>query len=167
MEPFQAQHFDLNRPHRGQMASASALRLCLEGSTLVRAPVPGGGEKGDGEEEEEPAALRCIPQVRGAGGMCVCVYVCGGGYSYIILGGGKKRGGPEDDPKNKLDLIGSRRLLLGWIGVGPWVVRGGGRGKGGGRRQGSGGGGGGWHVCLLASSLAWAGLCFYGAWPWL
>ncbi|TFJ88391.1 hypothetical protein NSK_000740 [Nannochloropsis salina CCMP1776] len=39
LEPFQAVHFDMHRPHRGQMATAMNLRLLLEGSAVVRPAV--------------------------------------------------------------------------------------------------------------------------------
>jgi len=53
-EPYQSVHFDICRPHRGQMASPSNLSLCLEGSSLVNT------RKAD---KHDPKAFRCIPQV--------------------------------------------------------------------------------------------------------
>jgi hypothetical protein len=53
-EPFQAVHFEVSRPHRGQMASAANLRLCLEGSSLVNTRQ---------DREQDNDAVRCIPQV--------------------------------------------------------------------------------------------------------
>jgi histidine ammonia-lyase len=38
MEPFESNNFDVSRPHRGQMASATNLRLLLEGSKRTNTP---------------------------------------------------------------------------------------------------------------------------------
>ena len=76
VEPFQALHFDMHRPHRGQVTSAANLRLLLEGSTLVKPALGGkggggGGRLGGGGTEGggmDPEAVRCIPQVGWKGG---------------------------------------------------------------------------------------------------
>lgn len=59
-DPLDPKNLDPHRPHRGQITSATNLRLCLEGSSLVN--------KRADAKSPDPDAIRCIPQVgQGAG----------------------------------------------------------------------------------------------------
>jgi hypothetical protein len=61
LEPFQAVHFDMHRPHRGQMATAMNLRLLLEGSAVVR---PAVGAKGGRGKENDNGLTRGVGRSR-------------------------------------------------------------------------------------------------------
>lgn len=56
-DPFDSTHFDLNRPHRGQMSSASNIRLLLEGSKRVNTCTS--------TDSVSDAAFHAAPQVHG------------------------------------------------------------------------------------------------------
>jgi histidine ammonia-lyase len=57
IEPFDAAHFDSCRQHRGQISSASNLRLLLQGSNRVNSPAS--------NTSTAALAFSCIPQVNG------------------------------------------------------------------------------------------------------
>jgi histidine ammonia-lyase len=58
VEPFDATHFEINRQHRGQMASASNLRLLLEGSKRTNSPVS--------NDLAANLAFQKLPQINGS-----------------------------------------------------------------------------------------------------